>query len=230
MASPFDIAWSVLKGDPRMQMFTGPGDVNLGQSFEHDAQHYPETERLRTVDPNIAAMIARNRNHEIGDAEGNPIVGIESIAGMANEPRDDWSTGDSGDWASAMPLRVGQEATGLHSSVPTAAQAHAMHPSKLPSESQIMDFARRQVEHFNALRRGDPIQPYLSEISDIQSVGPGAGITEGAFDSPFDIESQIRGAGGYSTATDPRNPFSAFDPPQGSGNYIHPELAMQGIE
>lgn len=215
---PIDHAWLVLKADPRMQMFTGPGDKKLPENYAF-YEDDPEVKRLRTVNPAIAAMIARNR----GGAwtSDDDIVGVENIADMAEEPRDDWI---SEDYATAMPLRVGQPSTSLerdYSKTPT---------HRLPNEHQIMADAARQAAYIRALKRGDPIQPGAANQSDIEWVGPGAGITEGASDFPFDIESQIRSAGGYPTATDPGNPYAVFDQPQFSGNYIHPELAAQGIQ
>ena len=81
MAAPFDYAWALLKGDPRLQMHEGgPGSalnyLTAGQpsSINPDIHH---GKGVGTVHPAAAAMLARRGGAEESNPEAH---GIEDIA------------------------------------------------------------------------------------------------------------------------------------------------------
>ena len=110
MVAALDVAWALLKADPRYQLYTqtGSGAVPLGfdQSPHHET--YEQT-RLGTVHPGVAGLLTRledmkrdegrfdaqERYRHFGtgsvDRHGNPTESYANyIAGLAQDPEDDF--------------------------------------------------------------------------------------------------------------------------------------------
>lgn len=108
--SPLEQAWTVLKADPRYQLYTqtGSGAVPLG--FDQSPYHETyEQKRLGTVHPGVAGLLTRlddmrgdegrfdaqERYRRFGtgsvDRHGNPTESYANhIAGLAQDPEDDF--------------------------------------------------------------------------------------------------------------------------------------------